>query len=180
MKKFGTTIAGFGGQGVLFVGQLLAHAAMLEDKYVSWIPSYGAEMRGGTAHCFVTIAEQEVSSPLVENPDGLLIFNNPSLEKFEPKAVQGGYLLLNSSLVDQPLKRNDLKVYKIPANEIAAELGENRVFNLVMLGSFIKATGLVAEGSIYRALAEVLPAKRKKLLPMNQEALKKGIEAIKK
>ncbi len=178
MKKFGTTIAGFGGQGVLFVGQVLAHAGMLEGNYVSWIPSYGVEMRGGTAHCFVTIAEKEVSSPLVEHPEGLLIFNKPSLEKFEPKAIKDGFLLLNSSLVDQEPRRSDLKIYKVPANEMAAELGDSRVFNLIMLGAFVKATGVVQVENVKKALEEIIPEKRKKLLPLNLSAVDKGVEAI--
>ncbi|MFO7951764.1 MAG: 2-oxoacid:acceptor oxidoreductase family protein [Bacillota bacterium] len=178
MKKFGTTIAGFGGQGVLFVGEVLAHAGMLEGNYISWIPSYGAEMRGGTAHCFVTIAEKEISSPLVETPEGLLIFNKPSLEKFEPSAAESGYLLLNSSLVDINPKRSDLNIYKLPASEMAAELGNNRVFNLIMLGAFVKVTGVVDSESVKKALEEIIPEKKKKLLPLNLQAFNKGLEAV--
>ncbi len=178
MKKFGTTIAGFGGQGVLFVGQVLAHAGMLEGKYISWIPSYGAEMRGGTAHCFVTIAEKEISSPLVEAPEGLLIFNKPSLEKFESSAAKDGYLLLNSSLVDIEPRRSDLNIYKLSASEMAAELGNNRVFNLIMLGAFVKATGIVELDSVKKALEEIVSKKRKDMLPLNLEAFSKGVEAV--
>ncbi len=178
MSRFGVTISGFGGQGVLFTGYLLAYAAMLADNYVAWIPSYGAEMRGGTAHCFVTIAEKEVSSPVVNNPEALLIFNKPSLIKFEHTARPGGYLLINSSLVDQEPERTDLKTYKIPANAIADELGDSRIANLVMLGALIKSSGIITADNAFKALDYILPESKKKLLPLNSEALKKGMNTI--
>ena len=178
MKRFGITISGFGGQGVLFTGYLLAYAAMLADNYVAWIPSYGAEMRGGTAHCFVTIAEKEVSSPVVSQPDALLLFNKPSLIKFEETAKPGAHLLINSSLVDQEPKRTDLNIYKVPANAIADELGDSRIANLVMLGALIKATDIITADNAFKALEAILPESKKKLLPLNNEALKKGLSSV--
>lgn len=178
MDRFGITISGFGGQGVLFVGHLLSYAGMLEGNYVAWIPSYGAEMRGGTAHCFVTIAKKEVSSPLVNKPDALLVFNKPSLEKFEMSVAEGGHLLINSSLVDVSAKRTDLNMYYIPANAIADELGDTRVTNLVMLGALVKATGIVKLDSVFEALEGMLPESRKKMLPLNKEALNRGMGTV--
>lgn len=167
-------IAGFGGQGVLSMGQLLAYAGMLEDKNVAWIPSYGPEMRGGTANCGVTISDSEISSPLVTEPSTAIIMNLPSLSKFEPTVKPGGLLLINSSLVDQKAQRTDVKVYEIPANEMAAELGNDRVANIVMLGAFLELTKVVTIDSIIESLKKVLPERRHNLIPLNREALEKG------
>lgn len=180
MRRFGITVSGFGGQGVLFAGQLLAYAGMLEDNYVAWIPSYGVEMRGGTAHCFVTIAEKEVSSPLVEKPDALLVFNKPSLEKFESAVVPGGHMFINSTIVDRKHERKDLHVYEIPASYLADQMGDSRITNLIMLGAMVKATEVVSLDSIQKALEAVIPEKRKKMLPLNFAALQKGMEVLEK
>ncbi|MGB9846993.1 MAG: 2-oxoacid:acceptor oxidoreductase family protein [Desulfotomaculales bacterium] len=167
-------IAGFGGQGVLFTGQLLAYAGMTEGKHVSWIPSYGAEMRGGTANCSVTVADTEISSPLVEEPDTLFAFNLPSLLKFAPRLRTGGLLLLNSSLVKGGVKRKDVRFCPVAASEIAERIGSAQLANLVMLGAYLKLTGLVSFGSIAGALEKILPPHRRHLLPANLQALKEG------
>src|SRR5512141_3505554 len=127
-------IAGFGGQGVLFGGQVVAYAAMDAGKEVTWIPSYGPEMRGGTANCTVVVADEEIGSPVVKNPDTVLAMNLPSLDKYEPMIKPGGVLVINASMVDRPAKRTDIRVVAIPCNEIAEELGSPRLANMVAAG----------------------------------------------
>ncbi len=169
-------IAGFGGQGVLVAGKLLAYAGMLEGKHVTWFPSYGAEIRGGTANCTVIISSDEIGSPVVQNPSAMLIFNDASFKKFENKIKQGGRLFLNTSLVHEPPTRTDINRIEIRANDIAGELGDIRIANMVMLGTFLKTTGVVALDSVLSALKEVLPARRHSLIPLNENALKRGAE----
>ncbi|MEW6724363.1 MAG: 2-oxoacid:acceptor oxidoreductase family protein [Bacillota bacterium] len=168
-------MAGFGGQGVMLVGQLLAYSGMLEGKKVSWMPSYGPEMRGGTANCSVVVSGEEVGSPVVSEPTAVIIMNRPSLDKFEGKVVKGGVLIINSSLVDRQVQRGDVTVIEVPANDIATELGDVRVANMVALGALIQATGAVKKESVLKALRKVLPERRHHLLPMNEAALDKGI-----
>lgn len=133
-------IAGFGGQGVLLLGQMLAYAGMLEGKQVSWMPSYGPEMRGGTANCTVVISDEEIGSPVVSQPSCVIALNLPSLDKFEPMVKPGGLLLINSSLVDREPRRDDIKAVALPATEIASELGNIRVTNMVALGALVQLT----------------------------------------
>jgi len=168
-------IGGFGGQGVMSMGQLLAYAGMMEDKHVSWIPSYGPEMRGGTANCSVTISDAPVSSPLITEPRTLIVLNRPSLEKFEPDVQPGGLLLINSSLIDMEPKRQDLKILKIPASELANEkLHNGHVANMIILGAFVEITKAVSIDSVIAALTKVLPEYRHNLIPLNREALEMG------
>src|SRR5512135_1680710 len=148
-------IAGFGGQGVLVAGKLLAYAGMLEGKHVTWFPSYGAEIRGGTANCTVIISGTEIGSPVVKNPSTMLIFNEASFQKFETRIMHGGLIFLNTSLVKAPSKRSDITHVEIPANDIAEELGDIRISNMVMLGAFLKKTGVVALDSVLVALKQV-------------------------
>lgn len=169
-------IAGFGGQGILSTGMLLAHAGMLEDKQVAWIPSYGPEMRGGTANCGITIADEEISSPLVTEPTTLIVMNRPSLEKFENEVVPGGRILINSSLVDCDVKRQDVLVMKIPANEMAEEIGNPRVANNIILGALIRLTNVVTIDSVVESLKAVLPPRRHNMIPANREALERGYQ----
>jgi len=170
-------IAGFGGQGVMAMGQLLTYSGMLEEKYVSWLPSYGPEMRGGTANCNVIISTDSIGSPVVVEATTALVLNKPSLDKFEKSVVPGGRLFINSSLIDRESNRNDINVYYIPANDIAGELGNNRVANMVMLGAYLEITKTVDVESIYKAFPEVFGASKAHLLPINKEALIKGREA---
>lgn len=172
--------AGFGGQGVMALGQLLTYAGMVEDKNVSWLPSYGPEMRGGTANCDVVISEDPVGSPIVTDASSALVLNKPSLDKFEDSVRPGGKLFINSSLVEEKSKRDDIDVYYVPANDIANELGNPRVANMAMLGAYLEATGIVDVESIYEAFPKVFGEHRAHLLPVNQKALKKGAEAIEK
>src|SRR5512141_2101349 len=141
-------IAGFGGQGVLLAGKLLAYAGMLEGKHVTWFPSYGAEIRGGTANCTVIISSDEIGSPVVQNPSSLVILNEASFKKFEPRIKQGGRLFLNTSLVQAPPSRLDITTIDVKANDIAEELGDIRIAKLVMLGALLETTGVVALDSV--------------------------------
>ncbi len=169
-------IAGFGGQGVLVAGKLLAHAGMLEGKQVTWFPSYGAEIRGGTANCTVIISSTDIGSPVVQHPSTMLILNEASFQKFESMVMQDGIIFLNTSLVKAPFKRSDIKHIEIRANDIAEELGDIRISNMVMLGAFLKKTGVVAMDSVLAALKQVLPPRRHFLIPLNESALKRGAE----
>lgn len=167
-------IAGFGGQGVLFGGQLLTYAAMDEGKQVTWIPSYGPEMRGGTANCTVVISDEEIGSPMVSRPQAAIVMNLPSLDKYEPLVKPGGLLVINESMVDREPKRKDIRVVKLKANEIAEKLGDRRMSNMVLLGALIANLPVLPRKAIENALAGHLPERHKKLLPMNYEALREG------
>jgi len=168
--------AGFGGQGVMFAGQLLAYAAMNEGREVTWIPSYGPEMRGGTAHCFVVISDRPIGSPVVRNPGVAVVFNNPSLQKCEPMVVRGGLLVRNSSLVVDASQRADITELAVPATEIADKLGNTRLTNVVLLGAMLVARPVLPLEAVRRALEEHLPAHRRDMLMLNLEALKQGAE----
>lgn len=169
-------MAGFGGQGILSMGQLLTYAGMAEQKEVSWIPSYGPEMRGGTANCSVVISETPISSPMVTEPSALVIMNLPSLDKFINTVKPGGVVVINSSLVDKKVERTDIKVVEVPANEIAGELGNDKIASIVILGALVELTGMVKMESVVESLKKVLPPRRHKLIPVNQAALEKGAE----
>lgn len=167
-------IAGFGGQGVLFAGQVLAYAAMDSDLNVTWIPSYGPEMRGGTANCTVIVADEEIGAPLVRHPRAVIALNLPSLDKYEPLLPQGGILIVNASLIDRPVKRQDIVSVAIPANEIAEEIGDKRLTNMVMLGALMEVLPVLPIEDLETALKNHLPERHKKLLPANFEALERG------
>lgn len=171
-------IAGFGGQGVLFAGQLLAYAAMDEGKQVTWIPSYGPEMRGGTANCTVIISDEEIGSPLVRNPRALVAMNLPSLDKYEDSLQPDGLLVVNASLVDRPSRRGDVRVVALPASEIAESLGDKRMTNMVLLGALLGNLPLLPLAAIERALQAHLPVRHHRLLPTNLQALHRGAEYI--
>ncbi len=172
-------IAGFGGQGVMAMGQLLTYSGMLEDKKVSWLPSYGPEMRGGTANCNVIISTDPVGSPVVVEATTAIVLNKPSLDKFESSVVSGGRLFINSSLIDRKSTRDDIEVYYIPANEIANDLGNSKIANMVMLGAYVEAVGTVEVDSIYKAFGKVFGESKTHLLSINKEALEKGAETVK-
>ncbi|GFN24254.1 2-oxoacid:acceptor oxidoreductase family protein [Thermanaeromonas sp. C210] len=169
-------IAGFGGQGVMLIGELLAYAGMLEGKNVSWMPSYGPEMRGGTANCSVVVSDREVGSPVVAEPTGIIAMNGPSLDKFEGSVRPGGLIVVNLSLIPRKVKREDVKVLEVPANETAVELGDSRVANMVALGAFLGATRCVSKASVLEALRHMIPGHRQDLIPLNEKALNRGIE----
>jgi 2-oxoglutarate ferredoxin oxidoreductase subunit gamma len=166
--------AGFGGQGVLFSGQVLAFAAMDAGFDVTWMPSYGPEMRGGTANCTVVIADEEIGSPTVKHPTAAVVMNLPSLDKFEPLIKPGGVLIVNSSLVNRDPIRTDITWAMIPAQEIAETIGPRRLLNMVMLGALLEKLPILSMKELKAALRTHLPERHKKLLPSNIEALDKG------
>lgn len=172
-------IAGFGGQGVMSIGQMLTYAGMKEGKEVSWLPSYGPEMRGGTANCNVIVSDQPVASPIVNEATAVMALNLPSLEKFEEDVKIGGHLLINSSLIEKKAKRHDIHAHYIPANQIAVELGNLRIANMVMLGAYLELTHVVSTKAIIKALTKVLGEGKAHLVKINEEALKKGAECVK-
>lgn len=174
MRHEETVFSGFGGQGVLFAGQLLAYAGMAEGLYVTWIPSYGPEMRGGTANCTVIVSEAEIGAPVVRNPSVAVVFNGPSLDKYEPLVKPGGRLLLNSSLIDRTSTREDVYVARIPASDIATEVGNVRMANMVLLGALVNLTGLVDLETVKRQLDAHLSQRQRKWLEPNYVALDKG------
>lgn len=173
-------IAGFGGQGVMSMGQLLTYAGMIENKNVSWLPSYGPEMRGGTANCNVMVSDDPIGSPIVTEATTAIVMNKPSLDKFEDDVVEGGNLFINSSLIDRKSERKDINAYYIPANELADELGNSKVANMIMLGAYVELTKVVKFESILEAFKKVFGERKAHLIPLNKQALEKGAEAIRK
>lgn len=169
-------ISGFGGQGVLFAGQVIAYAAMESGKDVTWIPSYGPEMRGGTANCTVVIADHEIGSPLVKNPPFVIALNLPSFDKYEPLMQASGSLIVNKSMVDHEAKRTDIHVIFIACNEIAEEIGDKKLINMVSVGALLSMLPEISLQDVEKALEGHLPVRHKHLLPKNFEALKRGFE----
>ncbi len=167
-------IAGFGGQGVLSMGQIIAHAAMDEGKEVSWMPSYGPEMRGGTANCIVIVSSSRISSPIVSTFDSAILLNQPSLDKFADAVKPGGLILYESSSVISPSTRTDVESLGIDAQEEALKLNKKQVANMIMLGAFLERRKIVSSDNIMKALKEVLPERHHHLLPTNQQALARG------
>ncbi|MDD4600574.1 Pyruvate synthase subunit PorC [bioreactor metagenome] len=172
-------MSGFGGQGIMLMGQLMTYAGMIEEKNVSWIPSYGPEMRGGTAYCSVIVSDEPIGAPMVSEPNIVVAMNLPSLHKFEPVIHPGGALIINSSLIDQEAKRTDIKIFKIPANDIADELGNAKVTNMVVLGAIVAATSCIELESVLKAFTKMF-AKKPALLEINEKALRRGAEYIQK
>lgn len=168
--------AGFGGQGVMFAGQLLAYAAMDAGLEVAWIPSYGPEMRGGTAHCLTAISDRPIGSPIVQHPKVAVVFNNPSFEKYEPLVARDGLLVVNISLVAHTSGRADLTEVLVPATQIATQLGNIRVTNMVLLGAALTAHPVLPLEALCRALEKHIPAHRRSLLDLNRKALQRGVE----
>jgi len=169
-----TIIAGFGGQGVLFIGKVISYAALENDMEVTWFPSYGPEMRGGTANCTVVISDEEIGSPQVLNPRAAIVMNQPSLDKYEDLIVPGGYLAVNTSLVNRPVKRKDIITIEIPATELAEEIGDKRYANMVMLGGLVAASDFLDMKSIEKGMKKSLSGKKETLFEINQTALHKG------
>lgn len=178
-KDASIIFSGFGGQGVLFIGMAMSNCAMNEDKYVTWLPSYGAEMRGGTANCTVIIANEEVASPYEQTPDYVIALNAQSVEKFEMKVKPGGSLIVNSSLYHEKERRTDINYVYVPANEIAAKIGEIKCANVVMLSAFIEKTKIVKIESLKKVIRNVISASKAKLLKINELAIQKGAEYVK-
>ena len=176
LKK--TVFAGFGGQGVLMMGYVLAVSSMRDGKNVTYLPSYGAEVRGGTANCTVVVSDEEIFSPVASSPDYAVIMNRPSLTKYEGTITEGGIIIQNSSLVDRDLTRDDVEVVKVPANDIAKKLGSDRTINMIMLGAFVIKTGLTTLDSIMKGLTEIVKGKKASLMKLNRKGLDKGAEYV--
>lgn len=167
-------MAGFGGQGLMFIGKLLAYSAMKEGRHVTWIPSYGIEMRGGTANCTVIISSDPIGSPVVAYPRSAIVMNQPSFETFRPRVSRKGIIFMNTSLITPEEKRKDITVIEVPANEIAIEIGNERVANMVMLGAYIASKKVVRKESILEGLRYVLGEERQHLFEVNRKAFERG------
>lgn len=168
--------AGFGGQGILFAGKFAAYKGLTEEKQVSWLPSYGPEMRGGTASCSVIISDDPVGSPIVSKPDVLIAMNLPSLDRYEDAVVPGGMIFLDSSLIERKVKRGDVTVHYIPATRLAGENGMPTLANMIIMGNVLKATDGFNDDSVNAALKKVISAKHADMLEVNLKALKIGAE----
>ena len=166
-----TIMAGFGGQGLLFSGKVLAYAGLIENRELSWLPSYGPEMRGGTCNCTVIVSDGEISCPLIYEADAVVVMNLPSLIKFEPLVKKGGKLFYNSTLIEQAPKRDDIEIHAVPANEKALELGNIRAANMVMIGELIRSTGVVEMAMAEKVLEKTFTGRKAALLPLNKKAL---------
>lgn len=167
-------IAGFGGQGVLFAGKFLAYKALLENKQLSWLPSYGPEMRGGTANCSVIIGDEPVGSPIVSKPDVLVVMNLPSLDKYEDSVVPGGKIFVDSTLIERKVNRTDVDVYYIPATQMAKDIGAPTLANMIITGKLIKETNVLPYNNIDKALDKIVSARKAALKEINFKALDTG------
>ena len=171
-------IAGFGGQGVLSMGKILAYSGLMEDKEVSWMPAYGPEQRGGTANVTVIVSDEKVSSPILSTYDVAIVLNQPSLEKFEPKVKAGGVIIYDGYGIINPPTRKDIKVYRIDAMDAATEMKNTKAFNMIVLGGLLGLRPMVKIDSVLLALKKTLPERHHHLIPMNEEAIKKGADLI--
>ena len=169
-------IAGFGGQGVLFAGKFLAYKGMVEDKNISWLPSYGPEMRGGTANCSVVLSDMPVGSPIITAPDVLVAMNLPSLQKFVDTVVPGGKIFVDSTLIDAKVERTDVEVFYIPATQMAKDAGFATLANMIIMGKVIKETQAVRFDNNLETLKSFIPAKKEKLIDINCQALQAGYD----
>jgi 2-oxoglutarate ferredoxin oxidoreductase subunit gamma len=175
MEQYEVTFAGFGGQGIMTAGQLLAFAGMAEGKKVIWLPSYGPEMRGGTAYCTVVISESRIGSPIINNPRALCVFNRPSFDKFSPRVKPGGILIVNSSLINVSSDRKDLTQLLVPANDIALKAGNSKAANVVVLGAFVAASAVVSLATVRNIVKDKMGAK-KEMLEINLKVLRQGYD----
>lgn len=169
-------IAGFGGQGVLSMGMTLGYAAMIDNKEISWMPSYGPEMRGGTANCIVIVSDKKISSPIVTTFDTVIALNQPSLDKFEKAVKPGGLLMYESTTIITPPTRTDIEIVPIAASEEASKMKNSKIMNMIVLGALLEQTNVVAAPSVMDALKKVLPERYHHLLPLNEQALLRGRE----
>ena len=167
-------IAGFGGQGLLFSGKVLAYAGLAENRQLSWLPSYGPEMRGGTASCTVILSDEPIGSPIVDHPNVAMVMNNPSLDKYEGLVAPGGKLFLDSALIGRKVERNDIDVYYIPATQLAKDMGAPTLANMILLGAIVKETGCVSAEHLEEGLRHAVPARHADLIDLNLQALEIG------
>ncbi|MDR1380289.1 MAG: 2-oxoacid:acceptor oxidoreductase family protein [Tannerella sp.] len=173
-------IAGFGGQGVLSMGKILAYSGLMEGKEVSWMPSYGPEQRGGTANVTVILSDERISSPILNEYDIAIILNQPSMDKFESKVKKGGILIYDDYGIQKPVRRNDVDAYRISAMDTAAALNMSKTFNMIVLGGMLKVVPVVTLESVMKGLKKTLPERHYNLLPANEDAIRKGMDIIRK
>ncbi|MBN2252227.1 MAG: 2-oxoacid:acceptor oxidoreductase family protein [Kosmotogaceae bacterium] len=178
MSEHLLVVAGFGGQGVMLIGQILATAGMFDNQHTTWLPSYGPEMRGGTANCTVVVSDDPIGSPITNTPNELIVMNIPSLIKFEKEIQPGGVMVINTSVVDRETNRNDISVVKIDANSIAEKLGNLKVANMVVLGAYLKKTGTVTMEGVRKALEKKLTGRKASLLDLNIQAVEEGMKSV--
>ncbi|MCB0729918.1 MAG: 2-oxoacid:acceptor oxidoreductase family protein [Ignavibacteriae bacterium] len=171
-------IAGFGGQGVLSMGMILCYSGMIEEKEVSWMPSYGPEMRGGTANCIAIVSDSKISSPIISKFDTVIALNQPSVDKFEKAVKPGGLLLYEANNVIHPPTRSDIEIIGIDATKEAAKMKNTKIMNMIMLGGFLKKKPIIELNNILEGLKKVLPERYHNLLPLNEQALKRGMEMV--
>lgn len=169
-----TIFAGFGGQGILFAGKVVAYAGMIEGKNVSHLPSYGPEMRGGTANCSVIVSDEDVASPIITEPSAIVVMNGPSLDKFEDAVVPGGKIFIDSALITRECKRDDVDVYTLPATKMANDMGFPKLANMIMVGKLIKETGMFTWDQLQGAVTKLVPAAKAAMLESNIKALEAG------
>ena len=172
--EYQIVIAGFGGQGLLFAGKVLAYAALTEQRELSWLPSYGPEMRGGTANCNVIISDSPVGSPIVQNPNVLMVMNTPSLDKYEKSVAPGGKIFVDSTLISRKVEREDVEVFYIPATKMASDMGMPTLANIILLGAIVKATGCITDAGMLAGLNKIIPAKKANLLDANLKCIQAG------
>ncbi|MGL4292187.1 MAG: 2-oxoacid:acceptor oxidoreductase family protein [Bacteroidales bacterium] len=171
-------IAGFGGQGVLSMGKILAYSGLMEDKEVSWMPSYGPEQRGGTANVTVILSDERISSPVLNEYDVVIVLNQPSMDKFGKCVKKGGMLIYDSYGIHQPCNRSDIRIFKIDAMDAATEMKSGKAFNMIILGGLLKIKPLVKYENVIAGLKKSLPERHHRLIPMNEQAIKKGMEIV--
>ncbi len=174
-KEFKFVLAGFGGQGILFAGKVIAYAGLIENRELSWLPSYGPEMRGGTANCSVSLSDDPIGSPLILEPDVLVAMNQPSLDKFEGAVVPGGKIFVDSSLINRLPERTDVEVFVLPATNLAEEAGIKGLGNIVMIGKVFKETGFCKETTLPEAIRKVVPARKAQMVDFNLKAIEIGM-----
>ena len=172
--EYQIVIAGFGGQGLLFAGKVLAYAALTEQRELSWLPSYGPEMRGGTANCNVIISDSPVGSPIVQKPNVLMVMNTPSLDKYEKSVAPGGKIFVDSTLISRKVEREDVEVFYIPATKMASDMGMPTLANMILLGAIVKATGCITDAGMLAGLIKIIPAKKANLLDANLKCIQAG------
>jgi len=171
-------IAGSGGQGILFLGKVIAHAAMKENKEVTWFPSYGAEMRGGTANCMVVISDELIGSPIVKNADYLVVLNEASFNKFMNRVTKGGYLIYDASIIKNSKSRNDINVYPVDASREASLIANPRLANMILLGAFVKISKILNIEKVIETIEEIIPPKRKEMIEINKNLILRGFSII--
>lgn len=175
-KNYNMILAGFGGQGILFAGKVIAYGGLFDEKEISWLPSYGPEMRGGTANCNVCISDKPIGSPLVTEPDNLIVMNLPSFDKFIGMVKPGGTVVVDSFLINKKVERDDIKVFYVPATKIAEDNGLKGLANIVLVGKLFKESGFCTEQSLYAAIDKCVPPRKAAMIEANKKAIKLGME----